>query len=105
MNAGGATHKQELAIELIGKGLDALVDVGQEGSKDVLHVVLLQHLLERDQRLLGISLGVGIDELERVLLTSDLEAASLVDLVNGHTHPLGGHPAIRVERTGLRLYL
>ncbi len=83
--------------------LDALVHVGQEGAEHVLDLVLFEHFLELDQRLLRIALGVWIDELELVRLAGDLESACLVDLVDGHPHALRSHPSVRIERAGLRL--
>ena len=103
VDRGGATHHQEFAVVALRVGRDALEDVGQERPEHVFDVLLLEHLLELDQRLLRIAVGVGSEELELVCLAGDLEAAGLVDLVDRHAHALRRHPAVGIERAGLCL--
>ena len=89
----------------LGVTFDTLEDIGEKWPEHVLDLVLLQHLLELDQRLLGIALRVRIDQLQFIGLAGHLKAARLVDLVHCHAHPLGRHPAVGIERTRLRLDL
>ena len=105
VDGGGAAHHQELAVGALRVRRDALVDVGQERPEYVFNVLLLEQFLELDERLLRIALGIGIDQLELVFLAGDREAAAFVDLVDRHAHALRRHPAVGVERAGLRLDL
>ena len=105
MHLGRAAHQQELTVVLPRVALDTLEDIGQKRSEYILDLVLFEHLLELDQRLLRVALRVRIDQLKLVGLACHLEAARLVDLIHRHAHTLGRHPTVGAERPRLRLEL
>jgi hypothetical protein len=53
--------------------------------------------------LLRIALGVRVHEFVFVLFAIDLKPSGVMDLRHGHAHSLRRHPAVGVERAGLRL--
>src|SRR6266536_3771406 len=101
VDARGAAPHEDLAVPVGRVGPDGQEDIGQERPEDVLGAVHLDEALELDGGLLGLAAGVEGDELDLVRLAADLEAAGLVDLVDGERGALGRHPA--VDRVGARL--
>ena len=105
MNASAAAHHQKLAVELLGVGKDRNEDVGEEGPEHEFRLVLLQKLLELDGCFLRIASRIERDQFELVGGVADLEAAGLIDFVDGDRNALGRHVTVNGVRTGLRLDL
>ena len=89
VNPRTAAEHEEFPVELLGIGKDGEKDVGQKRPEDELDLVLFQQLLEVDGCLFRIAASVRRDQVELVGGITDLEAAGLVDLIDGDRDALG----------------
>lgn len=93
VRGGGRREHQQFAVVAAGVLTHPIEDVRERRPENVLSVVLLEHLFELNQALLGTALGVWRVEVNRVLLAADFHAAGLVDLMNCKLCTLCGHEA------------
>jgi len=105
VRGGGRREHQQLPVVAPGVLAHSIEDVGQRRAKDVLPVVLLDHLLELNQGLLRATLGVWRVEVDQILSAADFHSAGLIDLMDCKLYTLRGHEAQTAGRAGLGLDL